>query len=125
MDIKRAKELLELLADGIDPITGEVLEADHVCNQAEIVRALHVAVGTLDKKAANQRKLPENAGKPWEKEDDEVLCRMFDAGSTKKDMCAYFKRTSGSIAARLVRLGKINSRIDFEIQDSSPKVEKW
>ena len=32
MDVQRAKELLMVLADGIDPLTGEVLPDDHVCN---------------------------------------------------------------------------------------------
>ena len=41
MDIQRTKELLEVLAEGIDPLTGEVLPDNHVCNKGEIVRALH------------------------------------------------------------------------------------
>ena len=40
MDIERAKELLKSLAEGIDPLTGEVLPKDHVCNQSEMIRAL-------------------------------------------------------------------------------------
>lgn len=47
MDVQRAKELLMVLADGIDPLTGEVLPDDHVCNKGEIVRALHCAVEEL------------------------------------------------------------------------------
>ena len=63
MDIQRAKELLEVLADGIDPLTGEVLPDDHVCNKGEIVRALNCAVEALSHRRENS--LPENAGKPW------------------------------------------------------------
>lgn len=47
MDTMRAKELLSRLADGIDPLTGELLPGDSVCNQAEIVRALHTALNAL------------------------------------------------------------------------------
>lgn len=47
MDVQRAKELLMVLADGIDPLTGEVLPDDHGCNKGEIVRALHCAVEEL------------------------------------------------------------------------------
>ena len=47
MDVQRAKELLTVLADGVDPLTGEVLPDDHVCNKGEIVRALHCAVEEL------------------------------------------------------------------------------
>lgn len=111
MDIQRAKELLTSLADGVDPLTGEVLPEESVCNKAEIVRAFHCILNTLSNKPRKPQ--PENAGKPWTDEDDEALCRMYDAGSTKKEMCAYFKRSEGGIASRLVRLGKIPARDQF------------
>lgn len=57
--------------------------------------------------------LPENAGKPWTPEDDQTLSHMFEEGRSKKEICTYFKRTEGSIASRLVRLGEINDRFDF------------
>ena len=50
MDMQRAKELLTILADGTDPLTGEVLPDDHVCNKGEIVRALNCAVEALSRK---------------------------------------------------------------------------
>ncbi len=105
MDIQRTKELLEVLADGIDPLTGEVLPDDHVCNKGEIVRALHRAVEELSRKRRNP--LPENNGKPWTEELDSELSRLFDEGMKKQELCAYFKRTSGAIVSRLEKLGKI------------------
>ena len=39
MTIDRAKEIIVALAEGIDPITGEVLPEDNVCNKGEVVRA--------------------------------------------------------------------------------------
>lgn len=39
MDILRAKEIIEGLADGVNPLTGEVLSPEDSCNQAEVVRA--------------------------------------------------------------------------------------
>ena len=97
MDVQRAKELLAVLADGIDPLTGEVLPYDHVCNKGEIVRALNCAVEELSRR--KKRPLPENTGKPWTTEMDE--------GVKKKDLCTHFGRTSGSIESRLERLGKL------------------
>ena len=105
MDIQRAKELLEILADGIDPLTGEVLPHDHVCNKGEIVRALHCAVEELPRKRKNP--LPENNGKPWTEELDQELCRLFDEGMKKQELCTHFKRTSGAIMSRLEKLGKV------------------
>lgn len=113
MDIARAKELLAALADGVNPLTGELLSEYDSCNQAEMVRALHTVVRYLDDNTKPKHPQPENAGKPWTKEDEEILCRMFDAGSSRKEICEHFKRTSGAIAARLVRLGKISEREEF------------
>ena len=58
MDVQRAKELLTVLADGVDPLTGEVLPDDHVCNKGEIVRALHCAVEELSRR--REKPLPKN-----------------------------------------------------------------
>ena len=108
MDIQRAKELLTVLADGIDPLTGEVLPDDHVCNKGEIVRALNCAVEVLSRR--KKKPLPENNGKPWTEKADQELCSLFDSGMTKKELCAHFGRTSGAIDSRLERLGKIQRK---------------
>ena len=105
MDIQRAKELLMALAEGVDPLTGEVLPDDHVCNKGEIVRALHCAVEALSRK--REKPLPENNGKPWTEELDQELCRLFDEGMKKKDLCTRFGRSPGAIVSRLQRLGKM------------------
>ena len=96
------------MADGVDPLTGEVLPDDHVCNKVEIVRALHCAVEELSRRRRNP--LPENNGKPWTDDLDRELCTLFDIGMKKKDLCAHFARTPGAIESRLVRLGKIERR---------------
>ena len=50
MNAARATSLLETLSMGIDPITGETLDAEHVCAQPETLRALHLAVAALRKR---------------------------------------------------------------------------
>ena len=99
------------MADGVDPLTGEVLPEDHVCNKAEIIRAFHCVLKSLPGKTSKPQ--PENARKPWDDAHDAILSQKFDAGAGSKEMCAYFKRSEGSLAARLVRLGKISDRAEF------------
>lgn len=114
MDIERAKRLLTELSDGVNPLSGEILAEDDSCNQVEIVRALNVVLRFVDTHTPKGNKqTPENAGLPWSREDEEILCRMYDAGCTRKEICHYFKRSTGAIAARLVKLGKINARDEF------------
>lgn len=103
MDITRAREIIEALAEGIDPTTGEVLPDNHVCNKGEIVRALYVALKTMEAKP--KRNQPENAGKPWTAEDDQLLTKLFNNGMSPKELSAHFERSSGSISSRLAKLG--------------------
>ncbi|MBQ6569101.1 MAG: hypothetical protein IJL87_02470 [Clostridia bacterium] len=108
MDIRQAREIIETLADGINPITGEIFSKNDIFNQPDIIRALYTAKEQL-KKAENlkKRKLPENTGKPWSAEDDQKLREMYLQGVRGADLCEYFKRTPGAITARLERLGLI------------------
>ena len=111
MDILRAKKIMESLADGVNPLTGEVLPPEDSCNQADVVRAFHTILSVLSEKPQKPR--PENAGKPWTSEDDRILAAMYDEGKTHNEMCKYFKRSITAIAARLVLLGKIPVRDAF------------
>ena len=115
MDILRAKEIIEGLADGVNPLTGEVLPPEDSCNQADVVRAFHTILSALPEK--KQKPQPENAGKPWTSEDDSILSQMYEEGKTRKEICEYFKRSTGGIASRLVRLGKIPDRDTFRKND--------
>lgn len=48
MTIDRAKEIIVALAEGIDPITGEVLPEDNVCNKGEVVRAFYAILNACE-----------------------------------------------------------------------------
>lgn len=111
MDIIRAKESLEILADGVNPMTGEVLLGNDSCNHAEVVRALYAVLKHLDTNSDKPKKLQvENAGKTWTLEEVDILCRMYDTGCSARDMCNRLGRSKGAIAARLVRNASFTDR---------------
>ena len=112
MDIIRSKEIISALAEGVDPTTGEIMPEDSVCNKGEIVRALYTVLNCLDEKKS-KKNLPANTGKPWTKEDEGLLVQLYQSGVAKKDICKTLQRTTTGIAARLVRLGIIDSRDTF------------
>ena len=66
-----------------------------------------------EQKALVKQQQIENKGKPWSQEDDDSLSRMYQSGSSLKDIAAYFKRTRSAIKARLVKLGLLE---DFDDQ---------
>lgn len=114
MDIERAKELLQVLADGINPITGEVLSDNDSCNQVEIVRALHTAILTMENASTKRtRPQPENAGKLWTEDEETQLISEFRNGVKGNEIAKLHNRSKGAIAARLVRLGEISDRYEF------------
>ena len=76
-------------------------------------KILLMEVSDAPAKAKNVN-LPENSGKPWTLELDQQFSDMYDCGASVKEMCDYFKRSKGGIAARLVRLGKIENRADVK-----------
>ena len=103
MDLIRAKEIISALAEGIDPTTGEVLESDHVCNKAEVVRAFYTVLAQIDTKP--QKTYPNNAGKPWTKEEETLLLSLHGQGLTTKEIGKQMNRSSGSISSRLRKMG--------------------
>jgi len=47
MEIDRASEIIQQLADGVDPYTGERFQPDSPYQQADTVRALYLALEGL------------------------------------------------------------------------------
>ena len=110
-----AQKIVESLANGIDPETGEILPAQSTFNNPQVIRALFVAAKALEraaKRAERDSSLPGNAGRSWKDEEDKELLATFDAGTPVKAIAAKHGRTQGAIAARLVRLGRIKDRAE-------------
>ena len=102
--------LLEKLAEGIDPFTGEVLPSEHLLQQPQVVRALFHAMHAIErqgKKSQRNPSLPANAGIAWSKSEDEMLVQEFDAETPIPEIAKKHGRTKGAISSRLMRLGKI------------------
>ncbi len=113
MSPQQALQIVQQLADGIDPTTGEVLSAESPFNQPEVIRALNLASNALkahglDAKAApTQKPRPENAGRSWSPQEDAELLAEFDAGIVPKELAVKHGRTKGAIESRLVKHGRI------------------
>lgn len=110
MESVRAKEILAILADGVDPFSGEILPPNNLYQQPDVIRALYIALNALDGDCSKklQRKLPDNAGTPWSKEQEAVLISYHTQGLSIKDIAMQMQRTNGSIKARMEKLGLIS-----------------
>jgi hypothetical protein len=98
-DNNRHLEMLQALAAGIDPITGEVFPADSPYNQPEVIRALFFALNQLEALVEKG-----NQGLAWDDEEDKLLTQRFSEGTKITKLAKLHSRTYGAIKARLIKL---------------------
>ena len=112
MELQIAREIINVLAQGIHPVTGEVMPADSPYNEPPVIRALFAVSRALEECDAPKprRELPVNAGKTWSGEEDDRLVAAFDAGQELKQMALELGRSRVAVEARLVKLGRIEGR---------------
>ena len=116
MEREQTLRILNALANGVHPATGEQFAADSPYQHPETVRALYAAVRAVDGSAASpatpeRRPAPpqSGAGSRWSEEEEQRLVTAFDAGSTIDALAHAHDRTRAAIEARLVRLGRLDA----------------
>jgi hypothetical protein len=110
MSPMEAKKIIEALAAGIDPETGESLPSESILNSPRVIRALYAADAALTKavkRGDRESSIPVNAGRAWSEEEDEALLANFDSGIPVEEIAQRHARTRGAITSRLVRHGRI------------------
>jgi hypothetical protein len=103
-----AKFIIDALASGVDPVTGEILSTESIFNQPSVIRALFLASRALEnveKKEESGKLSPGNAGNPWSDIEDAELLVEFNKGLSVKEIATKHDRTQGAITSRLLRLG--------------------
>ena len=115
MTTTEARKIVESLADGRCPQTGQKLPTNSAYQQADVVCALLIAARALERVERIERRageLPEHAGRGWDVAEEQRLCEDFAAGKSAAELAQLHQRTRGAIQSRLVRLGKIQARED-------------
>lgn len=116
--------VIEILAHGIDPGTGEVLPDHSPYNNPEVIRALFFALSSMKKpKKPGQRAKqtveekqsdnlakgkPKNAGQPWTDEQRRLLTKHFSAGDAIDRLAELHERTEVAITSELKKLKLID-----------------
>ena len=112
MNLIEAIGIVELLANGVNPQTGEVFPMDSPYQNAQSIRALFTALRALERQRTTKKRrelLPPNAGRPWNSDEERRLVSKFDAGTSIEELARLHGRTPVAISSRLVKLGKIES----------------
>jgi len=115
MEREQALKILNALANGVHPATGEVFAADSPYQHPDSVRALFEAVRTMEggqhAPATTERKtgdMPANTFVRWTADEEDRLGAAFDAGKTSAELARLHNRSRAAIEARLLKLGKID-----------------
>ena len=112
MKEQRARQILQALVQGVDPLSGEELPGGTVLQQADVLRALLAGVSALEQMAARAQRraqLPDNVGRPWNEEEEIRLTMEFKAGDALADIAIRHGRTLRAIEARLEKMGLITA----------------
>lgn len=107
MEIPDAIKIIRSLADGIHPFASSELPQDSPCRDAQCIIALNRAVGALTAQHEYEKNRPTSAGKYWSKQEEAIICEELRNGITLEEIARKHDRTVVSIAARLLKLGKI------------------
>jgi len=111
MQDESARALLDALAKGFDPSTGELLPPESVVQQPGIRGALQEAIAALEERAARAARRPSaaNVGQPWSPQEEHELLLAYAAGTPLGELAQQHKRSLTAIEARLEKLGKITA----------------
>jgi len=119
MEFNEAKDLVNALANGTDPVTGEILPAKSPYNDPAVIRALFTVLDSSSGKATKkspEEKMeenlaagrPRNAGLPWTDDLRAKLAEMFQGGTALRELARHFERTNGAILSELARQGLVD-----------------
>lgn len=106
MDNDKTIEVLTALANGIDPVTGEVFPPDSPYQQPTVIRALFHAlmVVELQDKVKKTESPRYKSGQPWTEEEEERLRDAFLNNVSIEKLSVEHQRTEGAIRARLMKM---------------------
>ena len=116
MDLVEARDIVKALADGVNPVTGEVLPAASPYNNPAIIRALFLVskslkMPSLTVEERQQRNLkmgrPKNSGLPWSNELKADLAAKYKAEPSIGRLAKHFERSRTSIVLELINQGFI------------------
>src|SRR3990170_491147 len=112
MERQQALRILNSLANGVHPATGEVFAADSPYQHPDTVRALFEAVRSLDRAETDGKtkgpEVPSGTFVRRTPEEEERLAAGFDAGKTSAELAKLHNRSRAAIEARLLNLEKID-----------------
>ena len=109
METSEALRIIEALADGVNPDTGEVFGPESTYQNPQTAKALLAAKSALERVQRSEerrRTLPKRAGQPWDEQECLLLIKEFEQGIPVKELASKHQRTVGAIKSQLLKMGR-------------------
>lgn len=94
-------EIIDALMNGVDPITGEILDDDHLVNTREVKAIFATAKTALVRKQEREKRRKPSSGSRWTEEEDAKLIEEYKSGLSIKEIAELHGRSSMAISRRL------------------------
>jgi hypothetical protein len=121
MELQTARQIIDTLARGVHPVTGECMPPDSPYNEPPVIRALFTVSQALEGVPARTlRSVPPNTGKPWAAEDVARLDAGFTAGRDLKQLALELGRSPFAVETRLVTMGRLPPRAGMRMGGAAP-----
>ena len=135
MNNERAIEVLEMLLDGVHPVTGEILPEKGIHTEPDVIMALYKSVEAIYSEAGGKfqarstqgqytKRGKLNAGRPWSEEDDQELRKLYKNQVPVERMCVILQRRPRGINNRLMCLGLMQRTTDRYGNQIKPGLER-
>lgn len=95
-------EIIDALMNGVDPITGEILDDDHLVYTREVKAILVTAQTALVRKQEREKSRKPSSGSRWTEEEDAKLIEEYKKGLSIKEIAEMHGRSSLAISKRLI-----------------------
>lgn len=118
MEMQEAVKAVRALANGVDPVTGEIFGEDSPYQKPQVILALQLALHRMEAEpSASVSNTPPTSAQPgtvpfvpWTEEEDERLCQAFYRMVAFDEIASAHGRTRPAIISRLIGLGKIKPK---------------
>jgi hypothetical protein len=111
MTPSEAKRIITALANGIDPDTGEAVQASTSLNKPHVIRALWLAANALGTTQSlhfsdARTTSPKRLGLAWTADEDQRLLAAFESGTDVHNLATLHGRSVGAVRSRLMKHGR-------------------
>ena len=101
-------QVIDALLRGIDPSTGEVLDADSFVNEDAFKAVLVTALHAIERKQMREKYKKPSSGARWTEDEEARLVEEYNNNLSISEIAEMHGRSTSSIQNRLIKLAQIS-----------------